>query len=315
METAKRVKDAQRGPITGQSSIDAVGVPDTSDADTSELEIVRCQALMEQDFGFYEGKPFYARPREGNSTGKLAHQMEHGNDPGFVPPESKESMATRADSFLDEHLLPLFSDEDSGSERVIAIVSHGMLLSTLWRCLLRRLPAKSVSVAPDILASKPFVDLEHLGGWTNTGYLELQLIKRLSSAPTMAETGHVSALAEPSKVETGSSSAFTDSEKNSVNTTHDTTIAKDSLESTTDSDLQQTSGPWARPSGQLSPSASNLISPQIVKVLGEWTTTIIIINEQAHLRGLKRTGGGVGSAKFEEGQKTIETFFKRRKVG
>jgi len=41
--------------------------------------------------------------------------------------------------------------------------------------------------------------------------------------------------------------------------------------------------------------------------------TVKTINGKDHLKGLKRTGGGLGSSKFEEGQKSIETFFKKRK--
>jgi phage baseplate assembly protein gpV len=45
-----------------------------------------------------------------------------------------------------------------------------------------------------------------------------------------------------------------------------------------------------------------------------WNTTILAINGKDHLKGLKRTGGGVGSSRHDTSQKSIETFFKRRKV-
>lgn len=35
------------------------------------------------------------------------------------------------------------------------------------------MPPKTVTVAPDIIASKGSIVLQHLGGWSNTGYLKL----------------------------------------------------------------------------------------------------------------------------------------------
>lgn len=46
----------------------------------------------------------------------------------------------------------------------------------------------------------------------------------------------------------------------------------------------------------------------------DWTTTILTINGKDHLKGLKRTGGGVGSSRHDASQKGIESFFKRRKI-
>jgi hypothetical protein len=46
-----------------------------------------------------------------------------------------------------------------------------------------------------------------------------------------------------------------------------------------------------------------------------WNIIIQKINGKDHLKGLKRTGGGVGSSRFDEGQRKIETFFKKQKVG
>jgi hypothetical protein len=40
----------------------------------------------------------------------------------------------------------------------------------------------------------------------------------------------------------------------------------------------------------------------------------LTVNGKDHLKGLKRTGGGVGSSRHDASQKGIESFFKRRKV-
>ena len=46
-------------------------------------------------------------------------------------------------------------------------------------------------------------------------------------------------------------------------------------------------------------------------VLEGYVTTVLAVNCQDHLRGVKRTRGGIGSARHDEGQKSIKTFFKR----
>jgi hypothetical protein len=46
-----------------------------------------------------------------------------------------------------------------------------------------------------------------------------------------------------------------------------------------------------------------------------WTITVNAVNSRLHLQGLKRTGGGVGSARHDDKQQGIETFFKKRKFG
>lgn len=126
---------------------------------------------MEQDFGFYEGKAVFAGPQKGGTiSGKEAHGALHKDDAGFVDVESKEAMALRADAFLDEHLLPLMDENN-----VIAVVSHGIMLSSLWRRFLRRLTAKSVTIHPDVIAMHGQLDLERPGGWSNTGYMELEM--------------------------------------------------------------------------------------------------------------------------------------------
>ncbi|KAI9708642.1 MAG: hypothetical protein M1820_003860 [Bogoriella megaspora] len=269
---------------------------DADSESASPLLVKRVAELIEQDFGFYEGKSFYERTREPKISGKQAHMEAHNGQPGFVPPESAESMASRGDRFLDEHLLPLLHMEDCSDEAVVAIVSHGILLKNLWRCLLRRLPTKSVELAPEISASQTFVDLEHLGSWSNTGYLELDFVKKSSLPPTPSDV---------LDTRTDEVPVFPDQGAISATVAIDTITYSDSSNALLFS-IPVTSTP---PDG---PSAN---STQASKILGGYNTTIRTINGRAHLKALKRTGGGVGSAKFEEGQKTIETFFKRPKLG
>lgn len=204
--------------------------------------------LQEQDFGYYEGKPFYAKTYGSTQSGKDSHRESHKDDAGFKDVESKESMATRANEFLDIHLMPLL--ETTGDRSVtIAVVSHGMLLSTLWKCLLKRQGPGTVQIHQEILADQRPVSLEHIGGWSNTAYLELHL-------PIAAE--------QHSQAE--------------VNGTPDIGTSSENVGAARHRQLQ-----------------------------------IVGINKKLHLSGLKRTRGGVGSAAYDEGQKSIDTFFKKQK--
>ena len=216
--------------------------------------------LREQDFGYYEGKPFYARSRNSNKSGKEAHRGQSLKDPGFKDVESKESMVARMDTFLDLHVEGLLKSPPNAKEPVVAVISHGIILSTLWRCLLGRFEAKSVKLAPGLsVGNGGYATLEHLGGWSNTGYLELEI-----QGSTLANT------------------------IDAIDAIHSDSIPNKAV------DKKITSS----------------------KLYG-WKMTIKTVNGKEHLQGLKRTGGGVGSSKYDEGQRTIETFFvsKKAKLG
>ncbi|KAL6717331.1 hypothetical protein ACLMJK_005246 [Lecanora helva] len=221
----------------------------------SKLELTKVKLLREQDFGFYEGKPFYARPRDSSKSGKENHRSHHQDDPGFQDVESKESMAHRMDEFLRDHLVPLIYKEAGSKGKAIAMVSHGIILTHLWRRFLGMLGKGSVSVSPGIsFGSGAPAPLESLGGWSNTGYLELEVLTK-SQAETTNRSG-----SEPSSK------------------SHD----------------------------KGNPSSSALS-------MAKYRVCIKTVNGKTHLQGLKRTKGGVGSAKFDEGQKSIDSFFKKRK--
>lgn len=272
-----------------------------------ELSIVNAPQLVEQDFGFYEGKPFYARPRGSSKTGREAHYDTHKEEPGFVDVESKASLADRCDAFLDDHLLPLFGNEESTkTELVVVVVSHGILLPNLWRRLLLRLPRKSVTIVPEILASKGQVILEHLGGWSNTGFLELTI-----------------RLAEPTNVRSASSKDDIVGVK-----TLSTDVGSDEVEgglllncnAKVDNDP-----PCPMPSSQsgevgdvdaTEKRPELLDQPDLLPVqkhLQGYLTTILTIDGKDHLKGFKRTRGGIGRAEHDEKQKTMDSFFKRAK--
>ena len=230
-------------------------------SDDRALAVTQVPLLREQDFGFYEGKSFLGRSRGTNKTGKDNHREQHQDDPEFKDVESKESMALRMNTFLDENLLPALQVETEAFEEIIAIVSHGIVLSVLWRCFLKRFAAQTVSLAPGLaIGGGGITPLEYLGGWSNTGYMELAIRSR--DVPMNSHTR--------------------------------TPISSDDAE-VVDKSLKQ--------------------SCSTVSVMLGYHMVIKTVNGKEHLKGLKRTGGGVGSSKFDDGQKSIESFFKKRKVG
>ena len=253
---------------------------------SSGVEIVEVQELIERDFGFYEGKPFGARSDPKN-PGANAQNEKSKSEPDVVDMESNEAMAARVDRFLESFLLPLFDDDGKNHECVVAIVSHGMLLSHFWQRLLQHLPRRSLKIAPEITAARGNVILEHLGGWSNTGYLEI---------------------------------SFTNSE---------TPISKDDTEEnlsiqqpgSTESDTLPTPvPPPLQPEGadvSIAPTQKDEPAPEgkeAPRTLTGWSTTILAIDSKAHLQGLKRQRGGIGSLAHDENQKKLDTFFKRPRL-
>ncbi|KAI9681276.1 MAG: hypothetical protein M1817_002558 [Caeruleum heppii] len=220
--------------------------------DARALVTIPLPALREQDFGYYEGKHFLARSPESNKTGKAVHQEEHQDDPAFQDVESRESMNIRADAFLNDHLWPMMIAEGPAEMRVVAVVAHGIILSVLWKRLLSRFHLDNVVAVPGIIPADRNRSIEHLGGWSNTGYLELDL--------TIGGTETV----PPSKL--------------------------------------------ASPAA-IAPSTNAENGPSFA----DWSLLIKTVNGTDHLKGLRKTRGGVGSSKHDESQVKIDTFFKRNK--
>ncbi|OJD33349.1 phosphoglycerate mutase family protein [Diplodia corticola] len=267
----------QRARNTAQAVLDAQSSP--------ALKITRVAAIQEQDFGSFEGKSWL----EGPSSSKP-------RPAGFVDIESKESMARRVDSFLDEHMAALWRSAAAGERCVVAIVSHGIILSVLWRRILRRLPPDSVTMRSDLLVPGRPVSLEYLGGFSNTGYLELDMARKGTPVARALDrvSGHTGTASSPRKRlaaqgTTGGVSSVANAAGSSVAPVPAPTRAVEKLPVTGGS------------------SSSS-------QVLHGWTTEVITINGKEHLKGLKRTGGGLGSSKHDQNQRSIDTFFKRRRV-
>lgn len=196
-------------------------------------------------------------------------------------------MANRADRFLEEHLFPLFSEGTATDEYTVAIISHGMLLSTLWRRLLLRLPQKSLTIAPDVTGARGDVILEHLGGWSNTGYLQLLIRKN------------------PETIESA----------NEI-------IGKAQEPDTATPTLQTPVPPPIEPDAasvvvEATPTESEISPPRDrsrSSVLAAYSTRIVAIDSKQHLNGLKRQRGGIGRSAHDARQKKLDGFFKRKRI-
>ena len=236
-KTADTIRHAQNFPSDGEQ--------------TDPLVVTPLVLLREQDFGSLEGKPFYARPRGNNKTGKEDYRKKHLGDPDFKDTETKESMMVRMNVFLDTHLMWQIELEDKLRQQTVAIVSHGIILSTLWRCILKRFHESSVRLGPGV----PLGPLERLGGWSNTGYLELDVSDRGVTEQIDAKSTHV----------------------------HE-------------------------------PSDSYVVEDGVTLLIGR-LMTVIAVNSMDHIKGFKRTGGGIGRSQLDENQKKIDSFFKKPKLG
>lgn len=134
--------------------------------------------LKEQAFGALES----TRWQSGSPASATASpDALRGGEPTYTQEESMASMKSRANSFLNDHILPLMRDK-SASEEVIAVVAHGIILQVVWSCLTELFDPRDIHFGPG-------VQQEDLGAyvqptWSNSGYMELD-IKPLPPAPPL----------------------------------------------------------------------------------------------------------------------------------
>lgn len=202
--------------------------------------------------------------------------------------ESKESMAKRADHFLDHHLLPLLNFDSASREHTVAIVSHGILLSNLWRRLLLRLPRRSLTIAAEVTAARGDIVLEHLGGWSNTGFLQLTIRR----------------------------DDLTSSDLKDKSTTQDESSNVEADKSSSDPSLIiETTALTANPQKDPDIKSDLPLSSKAKEMLDGYSTRILAIDSKQHLAGLKRQRGGIGRSAHDESQKKLDGFFKKQRTG
>ncbi|KAH0553000.1 hypothetical protein GP486_006804 [Trichoglossum hirsutum] len=166
--------DLQRAFKTAE----AICLAQPSQMERNPPPVHRLDILREQDFGSMEGVTYLTRHR--GTTGR-GESSRLGEDTGFKEMESMESMVARMNTFLDERLLPLVAEDpekDILAEEVVAIVSHGVILSVFWRCLLSRFDPQSVLPSPRAFEQSGG-SYNHMTRWANTGYSELHIRRKL----------------------------------------------------------------------------------------------------------------------------------------
>lgn len=141
----------QRAVKTAEAIRHALGHP---------VSLRQLTELREKDFGSGEGQSFAVGARK---------------DVPHVGAETSVAMRARADTFLEEHLLPLLGDRspDTSSESsATVVVAHGIILSVLFRRLCDRF-AREVQSGE---RSSAAASIDHVKpSWSNTGYLETTL--------------------------------------------------------------------------------------------------------------------------------------------
>jgi broad specificity phosphatase PhoE len=132
---------------------------------------VKLDLLREQDFGSLEMTSWASK-----------QAFDARTDPGFKPKETAEAMKTRADQFIDDFLGPLWALADDPQSQCVAVVSHGLFLAMLWRRLIGRFEPSTIQLGPEVGPVSIDRPLEYIAVWTNTGFLELEVIS-IASAP------------------------------------------------------------------------------------------------------------------------------------
>ena len=289
--------------------------------DPPEL-VCQLQVLREQDFGFYEGKQFYERPKGADKHGRRAHREEHLNTKGFRDVESKLSMIARVEAFLDEHfvpLLPFVADDET-----VAVVAHGIILTYLWRSILARFRPGNVSVNAGAMVGGAGMGLEYLGGWSNTGYLDLEIKSKVNVLESLDSVDSKSSNPKDHGVVSGPAASAPASTSPQADSS--------SVSSLSNSSTKQSVASFAVPIAAEAPhlimpdgSASitqapipafDLASSTIPASKGlDFALAVRAVNSQDHLTGLKKTRGGIGNLRHDEKQKTVDSYFKRQKLG
>ena len=288
--------------------------------------VTQLHLLREQDFGFYEGKHFYDRPKGSDKSGREVHREAHMNTEGFRDVESKRSMNARVEAFLDGYLVSLLGKV--GNKETVAVVAHGIILTYLWRGILARFEPETVVIASGVAAGDNGMGLEYLGGWSNTGYLDLEVKSKvlpLSSLATSMESSNP--IGQVEIVDSGIASlpaAKLLSEPNPLSATDaDNFSSKQSrvfpfvpmAQQAPDPTLPDGSVPLPRTKPEPRGSSISVTAPAVPPRLLNMLLVVKAVNSQEHLKGLKKTRGGIGSSKHDEKQKTMDSFFKRQKLG
>ncbi|KAI1936910.1 hypothetical protein LOZ66_004419 [Ophidiomyces ophidiicola] len=123
-----------------------------------DLQPVFLPILIEKNFGSMEGKSWRS-----NSTSLPSEPGTHQE------PETASSVAARVKQFIDSFLFPLL--QANHETEVVAVVSHGLTLLAMWDTLTALCGSDDLIFGP-----APLAQPRH-PGWSNTGYMELEVVQ------------------------------------------------------------------------------------------------------------------------------------------
>lgn len=210
-----------------------------------KLQVSVHKELVEKGFGSLEGKsylnsltlqkaPTMDFPHRSLLPTSAFSMRSNKEKAETAHSESHNSLSVRANSFLDNYLLPLINS--SVQHTKLSQLSHGITLSTLYREILARF--RTITVCSQAFEAGYTID--KAPRWNNTGYTVLQLLPNTDYLlPALHDYGE------------------------------------------------------------------KILSYKIV---------IQEINATRHLMGLKRTGGGIASARADPTQRNLKEFFKLKTI-
>ncbi|KAJ5578260.1 uncharacterized protein N7459_007224 [Penicillium hispanicum] len=136
------------------------------------LDPIIAPNLREKDFGSLEGLHFNAPSASSRHSETWSARPMNISSSAHVESESVVSMKRRANSFLNEHLIPLMLERPNLRSNV-AIVAHGIILRVLWGCLVEIFDPISISLATGDSSIDDGPAAFITPGWSNTGVMEL----------------------------------------------------------------------------------------------------------------------------------------------
>ncbi|RKF66035.1 putative phosphatase [Golovinomyces cichoracearum] len=255
--------DLQRAYLTAQAICESQKIP--------PAPVVRLALLREKSFGRLERTKI-------SKVGTILQSNLSDLGPSRGPtemshdPESTLSMRFRAESFINNHLVP--SLQMVQEDATIAVVSHGIFLSHLWRELLKRFTHDKICVSPTLSKSMD-TSLDSITTWYNTAYLELCITR------------------------------FRDEE---THKSIQTSVIDKSTYTTTPPQRPEL------PITSFRNDHTQNECPKIPnnEILSYMQLTVISVNRRDHLDGVRKLRSGTGNLKYVPSQRTMYSYFVKK---
>ncbi|KAK4186255.1 putative phosphoglycerate mutase [Podospora australis] len=263
--------DLKRAVDTAIAVVDELKGGDAPELKAKRLDLVQLPELRERDFRSGEGK-------------KFGYVQTDAETPG--------EMRVRAGKFLEGWLLPILDgdgQEEAEGEEAVVVVAHGLILGSLWRVLLSRFGGSG-------LAGRPGVGEGHVA-WSNTGYLELLVTaeRDTSASPDVSDRAVAGDVGDDTLGGVGASARVVS--PSLLSSGCPTSAMLGVSDRIVSERVISDSATSVVPSGDRKPQQPR------------YQMTVVGVNVLTHLEGLKKTRGGIGSARFDKRQRTMDSFF------